>query len=326
MLDGISFSERDFYQQQHQHDQRWGRAVNFAVVLHVAIFAGALYLPYLFDQKPLLDEVMTIDLVSLPNLSKVTAQAKPPVVRQPTVAKPEPKPEPVATEPEPEEAIPLEAVPPAPEPAPAPVVEDKPISVRPLKRKIRKAKDIRLVEEKQRQQRADELKRQQRADELKRQRIARENARKKALANARNEEKSAQDAARRARAELASVIHEQETFRSAKPTTGGRSGNKRVNSAVEKQYYMDLARRVQQLWVLPEIKKWSPTLETRVEFTVLRDGRLISIQIAHSSGDLFFDRFALETVRKAAPMPPFPAVLRKERMDVGLRFRPGGVQ
>jgi len=317
MLDGISFSERDFYQQQHQHDRRWGRAVNFAIALHVAVFAGALYLPDLFDQKPLLDEVMTIDLVSLPDLPKVTAKSEPPAVRQKTVAKPEPKPEPVAAKPEPEKAIPLEAVQPAPEPTPAPVVEAKPISVRPLKRKIKKAKDTRLVEEKQRQQRAAELKRQQRAQEI---------ARQKALADARREEKRAQDAARRARAELASVIRERETFRSAKPTTGGGTGNKQVNSAVEKQYYMDLGRRVQQLWVLPEIKKWSPTLETRVEFTVLQDGRLINIQIAHSSGDLFFDRFARETVRKAAPMPPIPDILKKERMDVGLRFRPAGVQ
>jgi len=316
-LDGISFSERDFYQQQHQHDRRWGRAVNFAVALHLAIFAGALYLPDLFDQKPLLDEVMTIDLVSLPEPPKVRAQPEPPVVRQKAVVHPEPESEPVVTKPEPEKAIPLEAVQPTPEPAPAPVVEIKPISVHPLKRKIKKAKDTRLVEEKQRQQRAIELKRQQRAQEI---------ARQKALANARNEEKRAQDIARRARAELASVIRERERFRSAKPTTGGRTGSKQVNSAVEKQYYMDLGRRVQQLWILPEIKKWSPTLETRVEFTVLRDGRLVNIQIAHSSGDLFFDRFARETVRKAAPMPPIPSVLRKERMDVGLRFRPAGVQ
>jgi len=310
MLDGIPFSEKEFYQQQDEHDRRWGRAINFAIVLHAAIFIGALYLPNLFDRKPLLDEVMTIDLVSLPEPAETITQPTPSAPEQKTV----PKPEPVQPPPKPEKAVPVEPVRPDPEPVPTPVVEAKPISVRPLKRKIKKAKDTRLVEEKQRQQRAEKLKRQKLE-------------RKRAIARARALEKQAADEARRARAELASVIREAQAVRSAPRRASGRSsGSKQVNSALEKQYYMDLASRVQRLWVLPEIKKWSPSLETIVEFTVLRDGRLINVQIAKSSGDTFFDRFARETVKKAAPMPPFPAVLKKDRMDLGFRLRPAGIQ
>lgn len=316
MLDGITFSEKEFYEQQDQDDRRWGRALNFAIILHAAVFAGALYLPDLFDRKPILDEVMTIDLVSMPEPPVVTAETQPPA----SVQKPPPEPEPVQPSPEPEEAVPVASVEPVSETAPIPVVEVKPISVRPLKRKIKKAKDTRLAEERQREQRAAELKRQQQEQQ------EQQRARQKAMAMARQEEQRAEDAARRARAELASVLREQETFRSPKRSTAGGSGNKQVNSAIEKQYYMDLASRVQRLWVLPEIKKWSTTLETIVEFTVLRDGRLINVNIAKSSGDLFFDRFAKETVRKATPMPPIPAVLRKERMDIGFRLRPAGIQ
>ena len=310
MLDGIPFSEKEFYQQQGEHDRRWGRAINFAIVLHAAILLGALYLPDLFDRKPLLDEIMTIDLVSLPEPVETRTAPSPPVAEQKSV----PKPEPIQPQPKPEKAVPVEPVQPAPKPVETPVVEAKPISVRPLKRKIKKAKDTRLVEEKQRQKRAENLKRL----ELKR---------KRAITRARTLEKQAAEEARRARAELASVIRETQAVTSAPRRASGRSsGTKQVNSAVEKQYYMDLASRVQRLWILPEIKKWAPSLETIVEFTVLRDGRMINVQITKSSGDTLFDRFAKETVKKAAPMPPFPAVLKKDRMDFGFRLRPAGIQ
>ncbi len=310
MLDGIPFSEKEFYQQQHEHDRRWGRAINFAIVLHVAIFLGALYLPDLFDRKPLLDEIMTIDLVSLPEPVETRSEPTPPVAKQ----KVAPKPKPVQSPPEAEKAVAVEPVQPDPKPVPKPVVKVRPVSVRPLKRKIRKARDTRLVEERQRRQRAEQLKR-------------RELERKRAIARARALEKQAADEARRARAELASMLRETQAVTSASRRPSGRSsGTRQVNSALEKQYYMNLAGRVQRLWVLPEIKKWSPTLETIVEFTVLRDGRLVNVQIAKSSGDSFFDRFARETIKKAAPMPPIPAILKKDRMDLGFRLRPAGIQ
>ena len=325
MLDGIASLEKDFYLQQQKDDRRWGRAVNFAALLHIAVFAGALYLPLLFDKKPLLDDVMTIDLVSLPEPVESMAPEASPVAEQ----KPEVETDPTAPPPEPENTIPVEPVVSVAEPEPPAIVEARPISVRPLKRKQRQAKDTRLVEEIQREQRAKEIKRQQQqANELKRQQQAKEAARQKAIADARKAEQRAQDAARRARAELASVIREQQTFHASGSGRGSSksSGNKQVNSIVEKQYYTDLSRRVQQLWVLPEMRQWASSLVTIVEFTVLRDGRLINITVAKSSGDSVFDRFARESVRKAAPMPPFPTMLRKDRLDLGLRLSPGGIQ
>lgn len=324
-MDGIHFSEQEFYQQQFQRDRRWGFAVNFAIVLHVAVFAGALYLPNLFERKPLLDEVMTIDLVSLPETAEVVKEPPPPAVTQQQAS---PKPEPVQQQPEPEPVAAVEVPPVEPTAPPEPVVEAKPISITPLKRKIKKAEDTRLAEEKQREQKAAELKRQEkeRQRELARAREEERKARQQALARAREEEKRAQQAAQQARAELAAVIKARESFRSPSASSGGRSGNKQVDSAAELQYYADLRGRVQRLWVLPEIKKWPPTLETDVEFTVLRDGRLVGLKVVKSSGDTFFDRFARETVLKAAPMQPIPPVLRKDKMDIGFRFRPGGIQ
>lgn len=309
MADGIFFSEKEFYQQQDVEDSKWGWAVNGAFFLHAIVFFAALYLPGLIASRPLLDEVMTIDLVSLPEPPAPIAEAQPPVSAQKNVPDPEPAPPP-----EPE-AIPLESVP--TEVVPEVDVEVKPISIQPLKRKIKKAKDTRLVEEKQREQQAVDRQRRLRDQER---------ARQKALARAKEEEQRAVKAAQRARAELASVLREQDSLRATKRSTGESRGNKQVNTAIENQYYADLASRVQQLWILPEIKNWSAQLETRVEFSVLQDGRLVNLKVVKSSGDPIFDRFARESVRKAAPMPRFPAVLKKERLDLGLRLMPAGVQ
>ncbi|HHB76072.1 MAG TPA: energy transducer TonB [Desulfobulbus sp.] len=325
--EAVIFSEQEFYQQQYRDDRKWGRALVLVIFFHVLVFAAAKYLPEMMHRKPLLEDVMTIDLVSMPEPAPAPVQPPEPRIRQPL---PAPKPE--AAPPKPEKAVAVDVPPPMPAPEPVPVPEAKPISIRPLKRKIRKAKDIRLEEEKRREQlaldRIRERVRKKRAEEkaLARKRAAEKRARQRALARAKAEERRAREVARNARAEIAEVLREQQSLHTARPATGGTGGARSVNSALEKQYYMDLASRVQRLWVLPEIKKWAPSLETIIEFTVLADGRLANVTVAKKSGDSFFDRFARETVKKAAPMPPIPPALKKNHLDLGFRLRPAGVQ
>ncbi|NOQ45511.1 MAG: TonB family protein [Desulfobulbaceae bacterium] len=308
-MDGPGFNEGEFYRLQREADRKWTVPVNLAVGLHVGVVFAALYLPAIFDHKPLLDEVITVNLVSLetveatpevtPQLEKPVPETTPPKPA-PTV-KPEVKKVPVIPKPEPEIT-------------PASVEPARPISVKPLKRKIRKARDTRLAEEKQRQRRAEELKRQ-------------DQARKRDLARARQLEKQAAEEARRATAELASVYRETQAVQSApRRPSGSSSGSKQVKSAMLRQYYADLQGRVQQRWKPPEMKKWPPTLETRIEFTVRKDGSVTNLVVAKKSGDAFFDRFAKEAVRSAAPMPPIPGVLKETTVDIGLRFLPTGVQ
>jgi len=314
----LPFSEQDFYQRQTGAIRPRLLALSAALVLHLAAAAAAVYGPGFFRPAPLLEDVMTVDLVSLPEPEAAAPEPEPsreppapPVRPEP----PQPKPDPVA-KPEPR-VEPEVAVKPEPVAEPEPAVSPepaKPVSLRPRKRKIRKAADTRLAEEKARQR---EQARQR--EEARRKRLARQ----RALARARQEERRAAEAARKARAELAAIIREQASLGG---NIGRSRGKRQVSSALEKQYYMNLADRVQRLWVVPAIKRWPANLETLVEFTVLRDGRLVNLQVARSSGDAFFDRFARETIRKAAPMPPIPAALKKERIDFGLRLRPAGVQ
>ena len=323
LLDGTPFSEREFYRRQEQGDHTWGKAIIFGITLHVLTFAVIRYLPDIIPQKPLLAEVMTIDLVSMPDPEPAEVKSRKNIPLRPP--SPPPAPEPVAKVPEPEKAVPVAV---AAEPEPVPVPAARPISIRPLKRKIKKAVDTRLEEEKRREQLAlDRIRKKVRAKRerekaLARKRAEEQRARQRALA----EEKRARQAARTARAEIAAVLQEQQRLHNARSAGGGVQRNRSVNSALEQQYYMDLANKVQRLWVLPEIRRWPPSLETVIEFTVLADGRLANIRIAGKSGDPFFDRFAMETVRKAAPMPPIPPVLKKNRLDLGFRLRPAGIQ
>ncbi len=324
------FSEQEFYQQQYQDDHRWGRALVLVVFFHLSVFAAVKYLPAMMHRKPLLEDVMTIDLVSMSELEPAPVQLPKPAVRR---SLPVPKSDVNPSEQEKAVAVDVSS----PESVPVPAV--KPVSIHPLKRKIRKAKDTRLEEEKRRERLAlDRIRKQVREKQdrervlakkkaLAKKRAAEKRARRRLLARAKAEERRAREAARNARAEIAEVLREQQNLHTARPAAAGAgNGGRSVHSALEKQYYMDLARRVQRLWILPEIKKWSSNLETIVEFTVLADGRLANVTVAKRSGDSFFDRFARETVKKAAPMPPIPPALKKTHLDLGFRLRPAGVQ
>jgi|GEM_PF-545127 len=322
----MTFSEQDFYNQQLDRDRLWGRVVWIAVGLHILVFVGTWKAPALFNRKPLLDKVMTIDLVSMPEPESPASAVQPEPV-QPRPATPPPKPPPAREKPVEEKVV---SVAPEPEIQPEPAPAARPISIRPVKKKVRKAKDLRLDEEKKRERLARQEKA-QREQELIRKKIEqarRKKARREAVARARAEERRAREAAREARAELATALKVEKELHS--PSAGsGRRGSGRaggVSSALEKQYYMDLAGRVQRLWVLPAIKKWPPSLETIIEFTVLGNGNLVGVKVAQSSGDSFFDRFALETVKKASPAPPIPPAIHKKRLDLGFRLRPAGVQ
>jgi len=314
-LDGIHFDDRDFFQEQQEEDRCWKWPLNLAIVLHIVIFAASIFLPDLIERRPLLDDIVTVDLVSMPE-----PVAAPPAPVQP-VAKPAELKAPVkAPEPVPEPEVAEVSVAPEPEVAPEPAAPAKPISLKPLKRKVRKAKDTRLAEEKEREQRAKEL--QQKTLAQKKAKEARKRAeklrRQKALAEARRTQQEADRAAARARQELASVIRETGTV-----STAGSSSGRKVQSVVLKQYLSSLYDRVHSYWILPEMRTWDRSLEAIVVLTIRKDGSISNMQFERKSMDPFFDQFVMKTLQTAAPMPRFPALMSQASIEVGLRFKPG---
>ncbi len=262
-----------------------------ALVVHVVTFALSAQLPKILDRKPILDQVVTVNLVSLPASSGPSQQNAPPLQAEPK------KPVPVVT---PEAAVKISVVPKA---APAPVKKVKPVSLKPVKRKIRKTDPNKLAQEKARRKR-----------ELERQ---------KALSRAKQEELKAKDAAEDARSALAEMIRRQGVQQSAASSSRRSKGGKQVNSIVAQNYYAALYDRVKAFWILPEMRQWDSSLETVVVATILRNGSIARTVVEKKSKDPFFDQFAMKTLQKAAPLPDMPKMLKKDSIEIGFRFRPG---
>ncbi len=321
-MDGIQFDDKDFFQEQQEEDRCWKWPLNLAIVLHVVVFAASIFLPDLIERRPLLDDIVTVDLVSMPE----------PAAAPPASVKPEAKPaEPTTPVKAPESAPELEvaevSVAPEPEVAPEPPAPAKLISLKPLKRKIKRAKDTRLAEEKERERRAKALQREmlarKKAEQTKKR--AEQLRRQRAIAEARRSQLEAERAAATARQALASMIRETGPSTASARSSGTSSGRK-VQSVVLNQYLSSLYDRVHSHWVLPEMRKWDRSLEAIVVLTIRKDGSISDMQFERKSRDPFFDQFVMKTLQTAAPMPRFPALMSQATLEVGLRFKPGELE
>jgi colicin import membrane protein len=164
----VFFSETDFHLQRHAAERRWGLAMSLALAAHIVLFVLAIYLPSLFDNRVIREEVVSVSLVSMsgesaPAGAEGATESSPPPVAEPIESPPEPvappaepPPPPPPPPPSPPEPIPVPVpVPPEPVVAPAPpepVATAAPVSLVAEKRKVKVAQDTRLEEEKVREQ------------------------------------------------------------------------------------------------------------------------------------------------------------------------------
>ena len=179
----------------------------------------------------------------------------------------------------------------------------KPVSLKPIKRKVRKTDPKKLAQEQARKKREQE--------------------RLKAIAQARREEEEAKRAAEDARSALAEMLRSQGVRKSTSAATRRASGGRQVTNVAEKIFYAGIYDRVKQFWVLPEMRQWNPGLETRVVAIIRKDGSIARTIVEKKSGDPFFDQYAMKALKKAVPLPPIPKILRKDSIEIGFVFKPG---
>lgn len=289
----MTFNETDFFLQQREADRGWLQPVVLALVFHFVTFALTVGLPEFIDRKPILDEVVTVNLVSLPDPAQ-PREASPVQEAPPPEPAPLEKIEPVSAKVEVPPPVEQETV-----ETPAPV---KPVSLQPVRKKVQKADPEKLAREQARRQREQE--------------------RQKDLARAREEEERARLEAERARAALAEMIRQRGAQRNSSAARGS-SGRQEVQSIVFKQYLSALFDRVQQFWILPDMRQWDPGLETIVVLTILPDGTVAGTMVEKKSSDPFYDQFVMKTIQNASPMPRFPKLMKESSIEVGLIFRPG---
>lgn len=322
----------------------WKLPINLTIIFHIFVLFCAMVLPGLLHQRPLLPEVTTIDLVSLEEPAARNEPAAPPAVKQETAPATPPKPAEVI-KPEMTKQIPppVETAVPIPEPEPAvapePVAPPAPpeaISLKPLKQKIKKEiKEIPDTKAEDIKKRQEELKNisKKLQEEAKKETTVQETIRRQRQeAAAREEARRLELEARMAAADAKNALRDQirattggSASASAASTQGG-AGSSQSMGVLEQQYYATISGHIKQYWQPPDVKTWDPNLLAVVSITIASDGQIVSRVIEQESGDKLFDQFVLKTLEAANPLPVPPPALQKQRLEIGLRFKPSGIQ
>jgi len=297
----------------------WKLPFNLAFILHILVVASALVLPKYLDKKPILPDFQTVDLV---NIAEPQAEPTPPktAAAKPAHTKPAVKARQTKVI-KPEKAV--SNAPPVVQEAPEAQV--KAISIKPLKRKLKKKlpPDTRVQDQKKAI--AAKLKRQQQAIEIKRQLLLQEAHRQKALAEA--EAAAANDAVNALKQMLqADAAASSEKSSQSQRSTSTPKRTSSSNSILETQYQASIFSKLQQYWALPEIKQWNPDLTAIVVIQIARNGQILSHRFEKRSGDRVYDQFVSRTIQEANPLSAIPGALKMQQYTIGLRFKPGRIQ
>ncbi len=84
-------------------------------------------------------------------------------------------------------------------------------------------------------------------------------------------------------------------------------------------YFALIRRRVKEFWTIPDLLSEQTDLKAVVIVKIDKEGRVLEMRLQRSSGNLYFDRCALQAVAKAEPFPPPPGGVP---FEVGLVFQP----
>lgn len=298
---------------------QWKLPLNLAIGFHVLIVLSSIYLPGFFKAKPKFAEIYTVSIIN---------------VAEPVIAPPPPPPVPnvkqtkaVVKKP----AKPVTSKKVAPIAEPIPTTSDAPtkaVSLKPLKKKIVKKKITPKVVSQPMAK--PKVKAKPKKDYLARQR-------RQELADAIREEELLTERARLANEAVEMEKRLLQPRKSAPATVSSTSSTTRSSndsatmsnsssSQIERMYYAAITNRLLQFWALPESMQKQSNLMSTAVITINKNGQIADILMENRSGDRVFDQFVTRTIRAANPMPAIPAAMRKQRVEIGLNFKPGGIQ
>jgi TonB family protein len=300
----------------------WKLPLNFAVGIHVMIVLAALYLPGFFKAKPKFADIYTVSLVNIaepvaaPPSAKPQASAPTPAKKIQDSAPPPPAPAPPKAKME----APIAEIPPKAEPEPVPTpAPPKAISLKPLKQKlIKEIKEVKEQEVPPKKNDQDLKKVQKLAEALREESVLTERARIAQEALEQERRVLTQSNKGRMAQSTESAVGPQ-TNAPAQAVGGS-------NTLLENQYNAAIANRLQQFWSIPENLQKDPNLTSIVVITIKIDGDIANMVFESKSGDPIFDQYVSKTIEKANPLPPIPPALKKQRYEVGVRFKPGSIQ
>lgn len=85
-------------------------------------------------------------------------------------------------------------------------------------------------------------------------------------------------------------------------------------------YYTEIWSKIRRQWSLPQGILPKGNVETVINVKILRNGAVMEVGFEKRSGNRYFDDSALRAVRKASPLPPLPAWIRGNSIEIGIRF------
>ena len=281
-------------------EDRWKLPFNIAMGIHLLAILGTIYLPGMFKAQPKFADIYTVSLV---NVADSVSQPEPArKVQEETVVEPKRTPA----------VVPRKVAPIAKRIVKSDPSPKKAISIKPLKRKKIKKKPVKSRSNELAKRRRNEL-----AAAIRAENFAEEEARLAQEALERELEliKSATKAKAVSNAKTAAI----------KPsTTQQRVGGS--SNRVESQYHAAIFGKLHQYWSLPEYMQKDTSLTAVVIITIKKNGEIANIIFENKSGDRVFDQFVTKTINSASPLPPIPPAMKKQRYEIGLRFKPGSIR
>ncbi|MBU1568253.1 MAG: TonB family protein [Proteobacteria bacterium] len=295
----------------------WKLPLNIAIGIHLMLLLAALYLPGLFKAKPKFADIYTVSLINIAEPALAPPSAKPQAPSPAKVQESAPPPPPVPAVPKVNKKVaPIADIPEKVEPAPTPAPQ-KAISLKPLKKKI--VKNLKEQEIPVKKNDQDLKKVQKLAEALREEAVLIERARLAQEALEQERRVLTQSNKGRIAQNTESSVGPQSN--TPAPAVSGSSTN-----LLESQYQAAIASRLQQFWSLPEHLQKDPNLTAIVAITIRIDGDIANMVFESKSGDRIFDQFVSNTIEAAKPLPPIPPALKKQRYDIGFRFKPGSIQ
>jgi len=286
----------------------WRKPFHVSIGLHIVLLVLAMLAPTLFDRPARLPEIYTVNLFTATEVAETLPakiSAPKPAVRQiePEVKKP---------------AVSIQPAKPEVSP-PAKTTIAKPISLRPVKQKVKVGKT-------QKEEALDKAKLSQMV-----QRIKAKSEAEKAKATA---EQSAKDAV----SKLADALKEtparpsRSSVRAATGSTASTTKSAGISgprgTGIEPDFYMKqylsaVYQKIHDHWVLPDLQNWDNALEAVLVIAIRKDGTVTDNFFEKKSDNIYFNQFVLKAVKDASPLPPFPSQLKENTFEIGLRFKPG---
>ena len=283
---------------------QWRKPLNASIGLHIIVVVLAMLAPNLFERQLKLPEVYTVNLFTATEVEEIS----------PSPPTDSPAAKPVIRQIEPEVKKPAISIQPAkPETSPAAPKAAEPISLNPVKQKIKvgKTKEESALEKVKLSQVVQRLQAKAEA----------ERAAKDAVSKLADSMKTHAPAPKSGSSPKALTGQTGSTTK-----TGALSGPKGTGLEPDfymKQYLSAVYQKIHDHWILPDLQNWDNALEAILVIVIRKNGVIADSFFEKKSDNIYFNQFVLKALKESSPMPPFPGQLDEDSLEIGLRFKPG---